>query len=121
VPVVSDIESGVGEVVEPGATGYRPVVGDTVGFANAIAELQRNRDRLEAMSQVSRRTVLERFDIRERVGSYQALFSRWRELYRPRPRQVILHYGSRLDRPWLPNALVYTFRAAQRQLVGKAR
>jgi glycosyltransferase involved in cell wall biosynthesis len=121
VPIVSDIESGVSEVIESGVTGYRPAVGDTASFAAAVAELERNRGRLETMSRTARQTVVERFDIRERVGQYQALFSRWRELYRPRPGIVRLHYGSRLDKAWLPNALVSAFRSSRRQLAGKAR
>jgi glycosyltransferase involved in cell wall biosynthesis len=119
VPVVSDIESGVPEVVEADVSGFRPAVGDIAGFARAIAELGSNRDRLEAMSHAARRTVVERFDARERVPQYQALYARFRELYRPRPADITLHYGSRLDQPWLPNRAVYAVRAARRRLAGK--
>lgn len=119
VPVVSDIESGVPEVVEAGVSGFRPAVGDLAGFGKAIAELAANRDRVEAMSHAARRTVAERFDVRERAPQYQALYARFRELHRPRPADVTLHYGSRLDKPWLPNAAVYAVRAARRRLAGK--
>jgi glycosyltransferase involved in cell wall biosynthesis len=121
VPVVSDIESGVPEVVEAGAGGFRPAVGDVAGFAKAIAELAANRDRLEAMSRAARRTVAERFDVRDRAPQYQALYARFRELHRPRPAEVTLHYGSRLDRPWLPNVAVYAVRAARRRMRGTPR
>lgn len=119
VPVVSDIESGVPEVVEAGVSGYRPAVGDIASFAKSIAELAANRDRLEAMSGAARRTVAERFDARERAPQYQALYARFRELHRPRPADVTLQYGSRLDQPWLPNAAVYAVRYARRRLAGK--
>ncbi len=119
VPVVSDIASGVPEVVEDGVTGLRPAVGDIAGFASAIATLSQERDRLEAMSRAARQTVALRFDIRDRVSSYQALFARFRELRRPRTRSVPMPYGSRLDKPWLPNAVVIPARAAQRMLRGK--
>jgi glycosyltransferase involved in cell wall biosynthesis len=121
VPVVSDIESGVPEVVEEGVGGFRPAVGDVAGFGKAIAELAANRDRLEAMSRVARRTVAERFDVRDRAPQYQTLYARFRELHRPRPADVTLHYGSRLDQPWLPNVAVYAVRAARRRMRGTPR
>jgi glycosyltransferase involved in cell wall biosynthesis len=118
VPVVSDLASGIPEVVEPGVTGERPAVGDVAGFAAAIAGLALDRDRLEHMSRAARRTVVERFDIRERARDYQALYARWRDLRRPRPRGMAVPYGSRLDRPWLPNAPVYATRVVRRWLAG---
>jgi len=67
------------------------------------------------MSREARRTVSERFDIRERAADYEALYARWRELYRPKPTRFTVQYGSRLDRRWLPNAAVYALRAALRR------
>lgn len=118
VAVVSDIPSGVPEIVDPGVTGFRPPVGDVAAFAAAIASLDQNRDQLAAMSAAARRAVVERFDIRDRVAAYQALYARWRDLRRPRPAHVALPYGSRLDRAWLPNTAVYAVRATQRWLRG---
>jgi glycosyltransferase involved in cell wall biosynthesis len=114
VPVVSDLLSGIPEVVEPGVTGFRPPVGDIAGFADAITALARDRERLEAMSRAARRTVAERFDIRERAADYQALYARWRELGRPKRARFQLPYGSRLDSPWLPNTLVRSVRTLRR-------
>ncbi|MEP7159293.1 MAG: glycosyltransferase family 4 protein [Chloroflexota bacterium] len=113
VPVVSDLP-GVREIVEPGVTGYRPPVDDVTGFADAIAGLARDRNRLESVSLAARRLVAERFDIRERAPDYQALYARWRELRRPKPTRFELQYGSRLDSPWLPNALVRAVRTVRR-------
>ena len=120
VPVVSNLTSGVPEVVAPGVNGYRLKIGDVNGFADAIAALDCNRELLETLSQQARQTVIARFDIRERVGDYQQLFARWRELRQPKPRHSPMPYGSRLDKPWLPNALVYAVRASQRRLTGRA-
>ncbi len=114
VPVVSDLPSGIPEVVEPGLTGHRPLPGDIRGFAAAIAGLARDRERLEEMSRGARRTVAERFDIRERAADYQALYARAAELRRPKPARPRLSYGSRLDSPWLPNSLVRAVRTVQR-------
>ena len=83
VPVVSDIESGVPEIVDDGHSGECPPTGDVTAFADAIARLDGDRPRLEAMSAAARQTVEDRFDIRDRVTDYQALYARWEELYRP--------------------------------------
>jgi glycosyltransferase involved in cell wall biosynthesis len=114
VPVVSDIESGVPEVVVSALTGERPPVGDVRAFAQAIAALDGDRPRLAAMSAAARRSIVERFDIRDRIADYQALYARWREFYRPLAAGRHLQYGSRLDQPWIPNAVVRLVRSATR-------
>jgi glycosyltransferase involved in cell wall biosynthesis len=116
VPVVSDLPSGIPEIVADGINGYRPPVGDVAAFAKAIAELAGDRERLQTMSRAARQTVVDHFDIRQRAGDYHALYARWRELRRPRPKDVPVRYGSRLDQPWLPNAAVHAARAARRWL-----
>ncbi len=118
VPVVSDLASGIPEVVTPEVNGWRAPVGDVAAFAAAIQALARDRARLEEMSRAARRTVVERFDICARAGDYHALFARWSGLDRPRPRGLAVGYGSRLDQPWLPNAAVYATRVARRWLGG---
>ncbi len=67
------------------------------------------------MSAAARRAVADRFDIRQRVGDYQDLYARWRQLYRPLAAAGHLQYGSRLDRPWIPNAVVRLVRSTIRQ------
>jgi glycosyltransferase involved in cell wall biosynthesis len=114
VPVVSDIESGVPEVVTAGVTGLLPAVGDINGFADAIARLASDRALLERMSAAGRRVVEERFDVRQRVREYQALYARYQEFYRPLASGAMLQYGSRLDQPWIPNPLVRLVRSALR-------
>lgn len=115
VPVVSDIESGVPDVVEQEVTGIRPPVGDTAGFVDAIARLNGDRARLETMSARCRAVVERDYDIRVRAAAYDALYDRYAELYRPLSASARLQYGSRLDRPWIPNAVVRAVRAAQRR------
>lgn len=118
VPVVSDVASGVPELVEPGSTGYRPPVGDVAAFAAALVDLATNRERLEQMSRAARALALARFDPVSRVAAYQALYARWRELRRPW-RPAPLPYRTRLDRPWLPNAVVRRVRGHLRRSQGK--
>ena len=112
--IVSDIASGVPEIVDSGVNGERIAVGDVCGFAAALAALDRDRNRLESMSASARHSVVSRFDIRDRVVGYQALYARWRELYRPLGAQSRLQYGSRLDQSWIPNPFVRLVRTAIR-------
>jgi glycosyltransferase involved in cell wall biosynthesis len=115
VAVASDIPSGVPELVLPDETGHRAPVGDTEAFASAIATLASDRGRLEALSAAARRLVVDRFEVTACAGAYHALFARWRELKRPRG-VATLHYGSRLDQAWIPNAVVYALRSGARRL-----
>jgi glycosyltransferase involved in cell wall biosynthesis len=114
VPVVSNIDSGVPDVMTGGINGLLPDVGDVNGFAGAIASLASDRPMLERMSAAGRRMVRERFDVRARTREYQALYARYAELYRPLAPDAELQYGSRLDHPWIPNPLVRLVRSTLR-------
>jgi glycosyltransferase involved in cell wall biosynthesis len=113
VPVVSDLPC-MEELVEDGRTGLRAPVRTPAAFADAIARLARDRDLLEGLSAAARQCAVDRFDVRARVGPYQQLYARWRELYRPRPASVSRSFGSRLDQPWMPNPLVRLVRTVIR-------
>ena len=119
VPVVSRVESGVGEILTDGVTGSMPPVGNPEAFADAIAALDANRDKLESMSTAAAAYVRANHDIRERTDAYQTLFAQYQHLRRPRTRKGALLYGSRLDRPWLPNTAVRTVRSVIRRAKGK--
>ena len=114
VPVVSNIDSGVPDVMTSEVDGLLPDVGDIAGFAAAIARLAADRALLERMSVAARKTVEARFDVRERTKDHQALYARYAELYRPLASDAMLQYGSRLDHPWIPNPLVRFVRSTLR-------
>jgi glycosyltransferase involved in cell wall biosynthesis len=111
VPVASDLASGIPEIVRQGETGFRAPVGDCGTFASAIASLAADRRRLEEMSGAVRDLVARDWNIAVRALEYQALFERWQELRRPRTQRRERQYGSRLDRPWIPNGLVRAVRS----------
>jgi glycosyltransferase involved in cell wall biosynthesis len=115
VPVVTKLPS-MAELVDGQRTGIAIEVGDVDAFADAIVGLDADRTRLDAMSAAARALVVERFDIRKCVAGYQAVYSRWRELYRARPAGTPVTYGSRLDQPWLPNPLVRFVRSTLRSM-----
>jgi glycosyltransferase involved in cell wall biosynthesis len=119
VPVVSNIRSGVPEIVDDGVNGYRPEVGDIRGFADAIARLAADRACLEAMSRAAHERVASTFEVTARVAAYQQLYQQWRERRRPRPPRLLLPYGSRLDHPWMPNLAVRGIRSFLRRRQGK--
>lgn len=120
VPVVSNIASGVPEVVEDGVSGVRPAVGDVNGFATAIEMLAGDRAKVDAMSRSARERIERDFDIERRTREYQRLFAEWRDRRRPRDMRPPLPYGSRLDRPWVPNTVVRAVRSGMRALTGKS-
>jgi hypothetical protein len=66
------------------------------------------------MSAQCRQLIETRFDVRDRAADYEALFARYADLYTPLSPQARLRYGSRLDQPWIPNALVRGLRTAIR-------
>lgn len=113
VPVVSDLESGVREVVEPGRCGALVPAGDIAGFAEAIAAYAGDRTRLEAEGAEALERVRRDWRLEERAGAYAALFE---ELRASPPRRALpLRRGPRrLDRPWLPNPLVRLVRGLAR-------
>jgi len=115
VPVVTDLKSGIPEVVRQGLTGYRASEGDVGAFADAIFALARDRARLEEMSAAIRSLVANEWDIRVRAAEYQSLFEQWPDLRRARDPHRQLPYGSRLDRRWLPNPIVRAIRTMTRR------
>jgi glycosyltransferase involved in cell wall biosynthesis len=113
VPVVSDLPSGVREVVVHEVTGYLCAVGDAAAFAETIARLAADREGLERVSRAAREMIADDYDVRRQARSYQDLFGEWSRLRRQKPFGR-LPYGSRLDRPWIPNPLVRFIRERTR-------
>src|ERR1051325_647240 len=69
VPVVSDLPSGIREVVDNN-TGIRVAMNDVPGYAKAIIWLHQNRDSLRTLSENARKRVLLEF-------STEAMANRW--------------------------------------------
>jgi len=115
VPVVSDLPSGIPEIVHHGVNGFRQKIGDVRAFAEAIGKLDSDRSLLESMSLRIRDHVTRNFDATARARDYYSLFARYRELRTPHPNKPRVHYGSRLDKRWIPNILVKALRARTSQ------
>jgi glycosyltransferase involved in cell wall biosynthesis len=115
VPVVSDLPSGIPEIVENGVSGYRVTVGNPQAFADAIVELARNRDSMLEMGVQARGRIQARFDIAKQGPEYQRAIARMTDIS-PRWSQRRIFHGSRLDRPWLPNSVVTGARFVRRRI-----
>lgn len=77
VPVVSDIPSGVPEVVDDGRQGFRVPIGDVDGFASRLADLQADPARRAAMAAAAhRRIVNSPYDARCMVDKYIEVMDR---------------------------------------------
>jgi glycosyltransferase involved in cell wall biosynthesis len=121
VPVVSDISSGVPDLVVSGGNGLLAPVGDIAAYASAIEQLARNRGLLNQMSAAASLTIGRQFDAATCAEAYQSLYAECPHLRRRGEIVPDLPYGSRLDRPWLPNPVVRTIRSTLRRAAGRPR
>jgi glycosyltransferase involved in cell wall biosynthesis len=95
IPVVTDIASGVPEVVEDGKSGFIVPVGDFAAFAERFGRLQQDLDLQRRMSEAAHRSIQSsRFTVDAMVEQYIQLFDRTIEAARTgryrRPRGRIL-------------------------------
>jgi glycosyltransferase involved in cell wall biosynthesis len=117
VPVVSDLPSGIPEIVRNAETGWRLPAGDTRRFAAAIQSLAADREALERLSAGVFDLIARDWDIERSAAEYQRLFEDWRARRRPRAPGRRVPYGSRLDQRWLPNVVVKAARRMRRSAV----
>jgi glycosyltransferase involved in cell wall biosynthesis len=120
VPVVSDLPSGIPEIVENGVSGFRAAPGDIAAFSDAIVAAARQRELLRRMSSEAAHRIRTRFNIAERGPEYQRAIARVTEL-EPRRKKALVFYGSRLDKAWLPNVLVTGARSIRRNVGARKR
>lgn len=110
VPLVSEFNPGAHWMI-PTCTGFVGFA-DPLDFAVAIARLDANRAELEARSDAASEHAREHFDEAKRAELYATTFARWSALKKPHNAPVS-RYGSRLDHPWVPNAVTVTLRCVR--------
>lgn len=77
VPVVTDIASGVPEVVRDGVNGYRVPIGDVTTFADRLEELSRDPLKRQSMACDAHRAIRHSpFNVSRMVQSYAELFDK---------------------------------------------
>lgn len=107
VPVVSDIPSGIPELVINAETGYKIRVGDTEGFANAIEKLANNPELRKKLSQNAKKHADCMFDANKQAEKYETLILSTTTQNKRFPKYPL---GKMLNRPYLPNILVKAIR-----------
>jgi hypothetical protein len=77
VPVVTDVRSGIPEVVRDGVNGYLVPVGDVEAFARRLALLYQDPQARRALARQAHQTVLEEgYRAQDMVNGYRELFHR---------------------------------------------
>jgi glycosyltransferase involved in cell wall biosynthesis len=77
VPVASHCRSGVDEIIRPGENGFLVPAGDIEGFADHIAQLHENPERMAKMAQSARQTIQQGgFTIDAMTDSYLEVMER---------------------------------------------
>lgn len=76
VPVVSEIRSGIPELIRDGQNGFIVSPGDTGAFAERILRLYKDRSLLQSLSRNAYTTIRERFELNRMVDEYLRFFSR---------------------------------------------
>ena len=75
VPVVTDIDSGIPELVEQGQSGFRVPIGDIKAFADRFTQLQQDVSMCQRMSKETHRKIKEsRFNVEAMIDAYLKLF-----------------------------------------------
>ncbi len=111
VPVASNLPGGLRELVVPGENGFLCQPGDVEAFAAHISWLHHHRTELETMSRHAADLVNSRYNAGVQSPVYQDFFARVAaDPAAPRHHRKREKIGSRLDQPWLPNALTRLLR-----------
>ncbi len=115
VPVVSDLPSGVREVVEPEANGLLVPPEKPEDFAAGIRRLDADRALLERCSRSAADRIRARHALHDSAAAYFELFAGLVDSPPHTRACTRLRRGpSRLDRPWLPSVVVRAIRRLQR-------
>lgn len=114
VPLVSNLPSGIPELVNNGITGYCFALDDIKSYVNQIIQFHQNRNLLEKMGSVCQKKANEQFNPQINAEHYKKLFIKISELpIKIKPREKIC--GNRLDQPILPNSFVKIIRRLLRK------
>ncbi|MBW8010820.1 MAG: glycosyltransferase family 4 protein [Chloroflexi bacterium] len=121
VPVVTDIRSGIPELVQDGVNGYRVSVGDIEAFVDRLDKLQRNQNLREDLGLKAYQTIRDGgYRVEDMAQKYSTLFENvWKNIddgsYR-RPHGIITTPPSLAWRAHMPTAVRRIYRVAKRLL-----
>jgi glycosyltransferase involved in cell wall biosynthesis len=117
VPVISDFNEGIKEVITP-SEGFVLPKGDIKAFADAIQQLNDNRNLLSDLSRANRLKAEKEFNIKIQVQKYAELFKNYRQLKKPY-RNKRVNYSGYLDRPFVPSFIRKPIRKFKKIMFSK--
>jgi glycosyltransferase involved in cell wall biosynthesis len=116
VPVASDLESGIRNIITDN-TGVRVAVGDVAAAAAAIAALARDPARLEALSRNAARLVREEYNATQMAEKFLALVETFPSAFPDWPEEVVVPQPQLVRHGWLYEGLPRLGRRWLKQLV----
>jgi glycosyltransferase involved in cell wall biosynthesis len=109
IPVVSDLKSGLPEIVIEGQTGFRIRIGDEVGFAKKIAYLCDNPGTMESFRFAGIKLANSLFNPKHQTEKIEDFMGEVSSVDFKKEFQSVA-YGSRLDSRYLPGKFVESTR-----------
>lgn len=109
VPLITDWDGAVDDLVSPGITGYYFKTGASAEYAACIKMLDENRILLQQLSGNCIQRANSLFNPVRNTKKFEDLFVKVSE-ERIRTKQPGKAYGSRLDEKWIPNWVTNTIR-----------
>ena len=118
VPIVSNLNGGIQQVVVDGITGFKCSVGDIKEFSDMIIRLHFNRGHLFKMQLACMDLVEQHYNIANQAPKYQSLFCLLeKDTNHPRHFAVNRKIGSRLDNRYIPDWVTKIFRKTAKLFV----
>lgn len=111
IPIVSNLEGGIQELVEDNINGYKCTLDDNELFAEKIIYLHLNRMILFQLKQNAQEKIYKYYNASIQMPKYQKLFlDLFENNSSPNHHSVSRKIGSRLDQFWIPNFITRLFR-----------
>lgn len=108
IPIVNNLPGGIQELVENNVTGYKIEQNKPEAYASAITGLFHDPALVQqlGMNCMSRASAL--FNPVQNTFAFELLYEQAEKQNKRKTKLKI--YGSRLDKPWIPNVVVYKIR-----------
>ena len=112
VPIVNDLPGGIQELVLQEQTGIKVPGNDPAGFAEALIKIALNAVERQYMAANTMQRAKEMFDPINNTVAIENLYSELHDCL-PGKKPVVKVYGSRLDKPLMPNLITQLIRRSK--------
>lgn len=110
IPVVSNLPGGIRDIVTE-KIGFRCQVGNPCSFANAIQQLDEQRDTVRILQANCKELGRKKYDINNSADHYFEKILKFNQFKSRNKKNTVSSSFSRLDSKYLPNRLVYLIRS----------